>query len=279
MPGQQLEYGLWATEGLTVKRVPGLFDKSRPSEQLLPLAPSAEIMRLFEGDVHAAIHHMRKQARDGERAIRAERKWPALGAQKLKRMHPSDEPRTPADRGGQRVPTFRIGARGSTGRSQRVAASVETKAFRRDHAETRQQRLAGEDEAFPFGTYGQRVFHGAPVSEPHEDALLAQPGPLLHEVLEELELGSRSGVDRTSVLNEVREDVAERAAEVVEGSELDYREPEVDEREDGERPPAQTKHRNDFRRTWQENPRRLIVRRDARRGRRRKTPGSDPPSE
>ena len=255
MPGQQIEYGLWATEGLVVKRPPGFFDNSRPSEQLLPIPPSPEVMRLFEGDVHAAIHHMRKHARHTERKIRAARHWPALGAQKLKRMHPSDEPRTLAETGGQRVPTFRIGARGSVGRSQRIAASMETKTFRQVHAETRQRRLAGEDEPFPYGTYGQRVFHGAPVKEPYDDALLAQPGPLLHEVLEDLAQSPPQNVDRASVLNEVRNDIAERADEVVQESELDYREPEPDERNEGERPPAQTKHRSDRRRTWQENPR------------------------
>ena len=279
MPGQQLEYGIWATEGLVVRRPPGLFDRSRPSEQLLPLAPSPEIMRLFEGDVHAAIHHMRKLAREGERAIRASRRWPALGAQRLKRIHPSDEPRTLAEARGQRVPTFRIGARGEIGRSQRIAASIETTAFRREHAETRLRRLEGEDELFPFGTYGQRVFHGAPVREPYEDALLAQPGPLLHEVLEELEQRPARSVDRAASLDEVRDDIVERAGEVVEASELDYREPDPEECDGEERPPAKTKHRSDRRPSWGENPRRLIVRRDARRGRPRKPRGSDPPSE
>jgi putative transposase len=280
MPGRQLEYGMWATEGIAVKKPPVFFDATRPSELLCNPEPSPEIMRTFEGDVGAAIHHMRKLAREGRREIRRARRLPALGAQKLKRMHPSDEPRTMAESGGQRVPTFRIGARGSVGRLQRIAASRETTSFREQHAETRLRRLSGEDDRFPFGTYGQRVFHGAPVGEPCEDALLAQPGALLHEVLEELEESSGGPVDREAVLDEAREDIVERAAGVVEESELDYRAPDRSApREDDERPPAETKHRSDPRRTWPENPRRLIVRRDARRGRPRRQSGSDPPSE
>jgi putative transposase len=280
MPGRQLEYGMWATEGLTVKRPPVFFERTRPSELLCNPEAPPEVMRVFQGDLEGAIHHMRKLAREGEREIRAARKWPALGAQKLKRIHPSDEPRTAAEPGGQRVPTFRIGAGGSVGRLQRIAASTETRSFRREHAETRQRRLEGEDEPFPFGTYGQRVFHGAPVRAPYDDALLAQPGPLLHEVLEELEADPGEPIDRASVLDEVRDDIANGAAAVVDESELDYRRPDLEEPlKAGERPPPETKHRSDTRRVWPKNPRRLIVRRDARRGRPPKTPGSDPPWE
>ncbi len=280
MPGRQLEYGMWATDGLVVRRPPVFFDRSRPSELLCNPEPSPEVMRTFGGDLRGAIHHMRKLAREGGRELKAARKWPAMGAQKLRRIHPSDEPRTMAEPSGERVPTFRIGARGSVGRQQRIAAAMETTGFRQEHAETRKHRLAGEDRTFPFGTYGQRIFHGAPVKEPYDDALLAQPGPLLHEVLEELERDAGEPVDRASVLEGVREDIAQGAEAAVEENELDYREPEAKhQREAGERPPAETKHRNDARRTWKANPRRLIVRRDARRGRPPKPPGSDPPSE
>ena len=67
--------------------------------------------------------------------------------------------------------------------------------------------------------------------------------------------------------------------EEVEESELDFRKPAPDEpTEDDERPPPETIHRMDPKRQWRKNPRRLIVRLDARRGRPKKTPGSDPPS-
>jgi putative transposase len=278
LPGVQLEFGHWASEGLVIKR-PFVFGKTRASETLCALDPSPELMRTFGGDVRAAIHHMEKLSREALREIRAARKRPAMGAQRLKRLHPSDEPRTPAERGG-RVPTFRIGARGPVGCQQRIAAATETRAFREQHADVRRRRLAGQDEPFPYGTYGQRVYHGASVSQPYDDALLAQPGALLEEVLAELDTGANEAGDRESVLEEVREDLAHGTRTVVDESELDYRRPDPDAPvEDGERPPPVTMHKNDRRRSWTENPRRLIVRRDSRRGRPPKEPGSDPPSE
>lgn len=280
MPGRQLTVGMWATDGLAVRKPPVYFDRTRPSETQVNPEPEPELLRAFDGDVRAAIHHHEKLSRQTARQIRAERKRPVMGAQKLRRMHPYDEPRTLAEPGGQRVPTFRIGTRGEVGRQVRIAASMETTAFRQEHAETRAQRLEGEAVAFPFGTYGERVFNGARVKEPYEDALLAQPGPLLHEVMAEFENGTPEPTDRVELLEAVRETLTEEVPEFVEDSTLDYRKPDPDEpRDEGERPPPETKHRLDRKREYRENPRRLIIRRDVRRGRPKKKRGADPPSD
>ena len=63
MPGRQLEWGLWSSEGLVVKRPPVYFDASRPSELLLKLEPPPLLMAAFEGDLRAAVHHMRRRNR------------------------------------------------------------------------------------------------------------------------------------------------------------------------------------------------------------------------
>ena len=279
MPGRQLEYGMWATDGLSVKKPPVYFGRDRASELQCNPEASPEIMRAFDGDLHGAIHHMRRLARQGVSEVRGVRRFPALGAQKLKRLHPYDEPRSAAEPKGQRVPTFRVGASGAVGRERRIAAALETRTFRREHAEVRHSNLSGEARAFPYGTYGQRVFHGSDVAEPYDDALLAHPGALLHEVIEELRgADAPRPVDRAAVVEEARADVVDGAAAMVEASELDYRRSEPAEASDSARPIV-TRHQNDPRSSVQGNPRRIVVRRDVRRGRPKKRRGSDPPSE
>ncbi len=281
MPGRQLEYGMWATEGLVVKKPPVFFGGDRARELQCNPEASPEVMRAFGGDLDGAIHHMRKLAREGLKGVRAARTFPAMGAQKLRRLHPYDEPRSMAEPSGQRVPTFRVGAGGEAGRQQRIAAATETKSFRREHAQVRQQRLEGDTRPFPFGTYGQRVYHGAPVADrPDDDALLAQPGALLDEVLDDLVENPASPADRVAALNEVRADIVASATATVEANELDYRsEGCAQSSTSADRPPPETRHRSDPRPRAGTNPRRLIIRRDTRRGRPRKHRSGDPPSE
>ncbi len=181
------------------------------------------------------------------------------------------------------MPTFRIGARGLLGKEMHIRACVETTAFRETHAECRGQRLEGREVAFPRGTYGMRVFHGAKVSEPDPGALLAHPGPLLHEVMEELEHSpAPSRAEREDMLEEVRSAFADEAATLVEHEALSYRKPDpadAVELDLAERPDVATVHRSEPRRNWRVRPRRVVVRRDARRGRPAKKRGADPPAD
>jgi hypothetical protein len=280
MPGQPFEWGLWKSEGLVKKRPPIFFDRSRPSELLLSYEPTPGLMHAFGGDLDALLYHLRQLSRDALRDIhRAQRGRPPLGAQKLQRLHPYDEPRTPAEPRGQRIPTFRIGARGLLGRERHIRASVETTAFRESHEARRLERLEGRDVEFLYGTYGMRVFHGAKVAEPDPEALLAQPGPLLHEILEELEHGPAPSVEeRDEMLEEVRSTWTHEADEIVEHDELNYREHDPEEAPDSdERPELETVHRSEPRKNWRVHPRRIVTRRDRRRGRPPKKRGADPP--
>lgn len=283
MPGQPFDWGLWKGEGIVKKRPPIFFDRKRPSELLLSHEPTPWLMHVFGGDLDALLYHLRQLSRDALRDIHhAQKGRPPLGAQKLRRLHPYDEPRTPAEPRGQRIPTFRIGARGLVGRDRHVRACMETTAFRKTHEACRLERLGGQDVAFPHGTYGMRVFHRAKVAEPDPEALLAQPGPLLHEVLEDLEHGPAPSVEeRNEMLDEVRATWANEADEVVAQDELNYREPSPDETAHGgpeDRPEMATVHRSEPRRNWRVRPRRVVTRRDARRGRSPKKRGSDPPT-
>ena len=113
---------------------------------------------------------------------------------------------------------------------------------------------------------------------PHANALLAQPGPLLHEVLEDLGREGHDRIDRTALLDGVRQTLADEAALQADDAEADFRESENGgSRSEGARPEPETVHWRDPKTRRGEHPRRLIVRRDARRGRPKKKHGSDPP--
>jgi hypothetical protein len=111
-----------------------------------------------------------------------------------------------AERGGRLVPTFKIGARGFLGRRDECQASNETSAWREEHDACRLERLEGERPTFPHETYGMRVLHGVDVAEPKADAIVARPGPLLHEVMAELEQRAAEGerAHRALLLDQVR---------------------------------------------------------------------------
>ncbi|MAQ19325.1 MAG: hypothetical protein CMN30_31560 [Sandaracinus sp.] len=292
MPGRTLDFAHWKTEGLVIKRPPVYFDRSRPEELLLELEPPPLLMREFNGDLKTLVYHMERMSRDGLRAIRAARTGSPLGAQRLRRIHPHDEPRTPAEPGGQRIPTFRIGARGAVGAQTYVHACRETTHFRQEHERCRKARLAGSEPMFPHGTYAMRVMHGATVAEPLDDALLTQPGPLLHEVLSELETVDRVTSDPQPLIREVNEAWADEAADIVSDNELSFGTPAKEARalplDPDERPEPETVHVSDVRRERERNPKRVITRRDKRRGRpkgsgsadgRNKARGADPPSD
>jgi hypothetical protein len=309
MPGLTIDWGHWKAGGIWVQRPDFYFDDSRPEWLWLELTPSPELMRAFGADLDALIHHMRRLSEDGIRAIRDARTRPPMGAQKVQRLHPWAEPKTLAEPGGRRVPSFKIGARGFLGRRLACKAATETSEWRKQHEGCRLTRLAGRPAVFPHGTYGMRVFHGVDVAEPLPDAIVAKPGPLLHEVIEEIEEAREGGAplpdDRVAVLDEVRAAWRDEASEVVGADELDFAKAAApaasapaqaeqrtsadghdsttassDPKAERERPEPEARHRfhcdQDHGGT---RPRRLIVHRDRRRGRPRKKRGrSDPPS-
>jgi hypothetical protein len=294
MPLRSLDFELWKTGYLEVERPPVYFDSSRPERLRLRLTPPPLLYRAFGGDLERLVYHMNRLVDEGLQAIRAVRKRPVMGAEALRRLHPWSEPRTLREAGGGPVPTFKIGARGIVARATRIGAAHEVHGFRAEHARVRIARRNGDTEArYPFGTYGARVYYGAPVEPaPAPDALIAQPGPLLCDVVRELERERRGEAERgecQAMVREVREALCDEAAEIVEEAELDLVEPaprsavsigagKADAAGDGERAPAVVRHRFDERQP--EPACRLITLRDRRRGR---PPGggthhgSDPP--
>jgi len=295
MPGRVIEFRHWKTGYIEVDRPSVYFSSRRPERLRLWLTPPPLLSQAFDGNVDRLVYHMERLTNAGLLAVRDERKGrPVVGARDLTRLHPWSEPRTLRETGGRRVPTFRIGASGAVGTQLRVMAAQETGQFRGGHHKARVARREGQATAvFPFGTYAMRVHHGATVaSAPHDDAIVAGPGPLLCDVQAELAKPDR---DRTAVvdasnalLTAVREAVTTRASELIDAEDAGPYESAVTRTspvglaEDD--PPAAlvVRHRFDRRRDTRDDAiraRRVVTLRDRRRGRPPGSTrhGSDPP--
>ena len=218
MPGWTFDFGMWKGT-IMVRRPPGYFDPDVYPEWLpLTFTPSPELYRAFGGDLDALVHHMRKLAQGAVGALWEARKGrPVIGAAALRRIHPWNEPRTMREPGGDRVPTFKHGARGLTAKRWDIAGALDTKRFRGEHHEARLERLAGEPAVFPYGTYLTRVQHGVEVAEPHGDALVALPGMTLDEVKAELANGEGARARELELeLEPIRDAFRDEAGDIVE---------------------------------------------------------------
>lgn len=291
MPGTVLDWGHWKSGGIRVARPDVYFDDSRPDELWLELTPPPLLLQAFDGDLDALVHHMRRLSDDGMRALRDARRRAPFGAQKLRRLHPWNEPKTMAEPGGRAVPSFKVGARGLLGRRRECAAALEVREWRAEHEAARLERLAGRPAVFPHGTYGMRVFHGAQVAPARDGAIVAQPGPLLAQI------GLASDGERARLVEEVRAAWREEADEVATVDELDFAsaeraqpapsaaataQPELSAAAMAQpaRPEPEVRHRFDREAdTAATHARRIVIERDRRRGRPHRKPGrSDPPS-
>jgi len=222
MPGWTFDFGMWKCGAIMVRRPSVYFDPDVYPEWLpLTFTPSPELYRAFGGDLDALVHHIRKLAEGAVGALREARGGrPVIGAAALRRIHPWNEPRTMREPGGDRVPTFKHGARGLTAKLWDIAGALDTKRFRAEHHEARLERLAGEPAVFPYGTYLMRVQHGAEVAEPHGDALVTLPGRTLDEVKEEL--ANREGArHRKLELDPIRDAFRDEAGDIVEAEDVE----------------------------------------------------------
>lgn len=290
MPGVKLSHHHWRSGPIVVKRPPFYVDpKTNPDHMLLELSPPPELYRAFGGDMDALVHHLDRLVEHGRAQIRSARKKHAapLGAKEVTRIHPWSEPRTLREARGRRVPTFKVGARDVAGRRVSRDAARDTKRFRALHREVRIARRDGDTtRAYPYGTYKARVHEGAPVEDgPLEGAVVTAPGATLDEVKAEL---AQQGADgktnleaRHALLDEVRAAFEEEANEVVSEESV-----ELLRRTSHSAPPAQSdergvavRRRADPRPRDHGRPSRIVVLRDARRGRPKSTVkrGSDPP--
>jgi hypothetical protein len=191
MPGRCLDFGLWRSGYIEVRRPDFYFSRDRPEVLRLHLTPPPLLLLAFDGDVDKLAYHMQRLATDAARELRAARSRPVLGARRLQRMHPWSEPRTLRETRGKLVPTFRIGARGTAGRELHQQAARETRAFRHSYRQALHAHRAGDRCAlFPYGTYQLRLERAVPVAEPPLEGLITRPGPLLCDVRAELEADS-----------------------------------------------------------------------------------------
>ena len=213
---------------LDVRRPDIYFSPSRPEVIRLEVTPPPLLLLHFNGDIDKLVYWMQRMAEEGTRELQAASKGRTpLGARKLRRMHPWSEPRTLRETRGSRVPTFRIGARGITGRRLHIQGATEVRQFRHGYHGAMGARLAGDLNAeFPFGTYHMCHFHGAPVAEAPQagEALITAPGPLLCDVLELLEQERQARAQGQSVVsrdtialcNDIRTALREEASELCE---------------------------------------------------------------
>lgn len=293
MPMRSLDFRLWKRGFIEVKRPPVYFSSDRPEVLQLRLTPPPVLYQAFGGDLDALIYHLTRLTDEAVRVLREGNSREPLGARAMRRMHPWAEPNTLRERGGDPRPTFRIGARGLTGRVERVHAALDVRRFRRESRAAFHARRSGDTQyRFPFGSYAARVFHGAPVeSTPHLDAVVTRPGPTLSEVMRELEETSPDPAARALLVTEVRAAFATEAGDIRELEAIDFTsalrvsiEPAssavevADDERDGERDGVHVRHRFDRRPTHRLDVARVVTLRDHRRGRppgpRR---GNDPP--
>jgi putative transposase len=189
VPGRTLDPGLWKGAGVRLER-PRVYVSKRRDSHELKLSPPALLYRAFGGDLDALVHHQRKLERETARVIRARRGRRARTSDEVRAIDPWDEPRTPRESSGERVPSFKTGLQGLAGRNARVRGATEVRAFREMHGAANQQWCAGNREVeYPYGTYEMRRFHGAKVAAPTADAWVSAPGPTLDDVKAELDRG------------------------------------------------------------------------------------------
>ena len=193
----------------------------------------------------------------------------------------------------------------SPGTDQSGDGTKETREFRREHEEVRVARRDGDLTAvFPYATYGARALLNAPCkTEPKGTAFVTKPGPLLEDVMNDLEreheTRSREQRDERhdssiAIVVEARAAFVDECDEVIEYDSMRFedigstesrniaahsntdRSPETTERPDRVVIHRFSKRDNDPATA----PRRVITLRDKRRGRPR-TPagkhGADPP--
>ncbi|MCP5041148.1 MAG: hypothetical protein GY944_08955 [bacterium] len=295
MPGFVFDFGMWKSGAIRVRRPDFYFDgKERAEFVSVTFTPPAQLYQTFGGDLDRLVHHMRRLQTEAVRELNAARKWPVMGVQRIKRIHPYNEPRTRRKTGGGLIPSYKQGARGLTGRRVHIQARQETSAFRRDNRDAVEALRDGNGIPFPYGTYKMRKMFDITVEAPNPALLITGPEPTLDEVKWEERLNApKADIERVAqMLLEVRGAFREESAEVVEIDAVEL----VDERsripaellESSSRRDVAVKRRFDKNESC--DARSIVVLRDVRRGRphkasphaqtnqaKRKPTGSDPP--
>ncbi|MEM9069642.1 MAG: hypothetical protein AAGE52_14105 [Myxococcota bacterium] len=274
MPGCRFDYALWRGEPLVVKRPPIYFNpRTTESERELHFEVDPLTFLEFGGDIDAIIHHFRRTERLGVQAFRKVRRFPVLGAKKLRRIHPYNEPRTSREAGGGVIPTFKLGARGVTGRVARVQACQEVTAFRVAHADAQTERRAGCETVYPAGTYKMRVEHSVDVAAPGLNALVTAPGMTLDEARQVLERCSERATPDAP--DQVADAYADEAASVLEQDRMTFRNAGAPAGRTWNEHSVEVQRGSALRR--ESHASKVVVLRDHRRGRPATSRGREPP--
>ncbi|MEM9190014.1 MAG: hypothetical protein AAGF12_12600 [Myxococcota bacterium] len=190
MPGAQVSFRDWKGGPRMIPRFPLYFDPAQHEPELpLSITPPAMLYRDFGGQVDKLVYHMEKTTETALSAIAAERRGrPVLGPSAVTKLDPWSEPSTMAESGGERIPTFQVGAKGLLGKSMHIQCCEEVTAFRKDHRVALGTWRDGDREVeFPYGTYQMAEVYGANCkSAPPAGAILLTPGPTLDDVKAEL---------------------------------------------------------------------------------------------
>ncbi|MEM9067395.1 MAG: hypothetical protein AAGE52_02785 [Myxococcota bacterium] len=273
-PDFVFDFGLWKRGALRIQRPDFYFDpRFRPDFVELRFRPPAKLLVAFGGDLDRLIHHMNRLLANAVRELNKARCRPVAGAQRIRRIHPYDEPRTMRAPSSRRVPIYKSGAAGLAKRVVHARACQEVRAFRDAHRRGRHDLQEGKPAEFPYGTWKMRHEQNVDVADPEPALVITGPEPTLDEVLEGLENGSvvsETGVPE--MLEKVRNAFRDESESIAEDSDLEM--VATQPSGDGEGS-VELRHRSDVRAP--SSARRIVVRRDIRRGRPRKKVGGDPP--
>ena len=187
--GQHLGFELWKAGGIAVPKPDnGYFSKKMSKEIELSLTPPIALIRQFDGDVDAIVAFLTELRDERLAQLAKERFGPVRGVEKMRKMHPWDEPDTDKELIGLRVPTFAVGQPGAEGERTRIQCKLEESAHRKEHAERIAKWKAGDRTSpFPSGTLLGNTFLGMPLDVPAFGAILGARHPSREEVEAELE--------------------------------------------------------------------------------------------
>ena len=156
MPMRGIRFTDWKTGFIEVTRPPLSYFRRRLERQRLLVTPSPLLALQFDGDIERLVYYMNQLTEHGRRALRATKPRPPLGAKRLRRIHPWNEPLTMQESGGKPAPTFRWGARGLVGQQLNLASATEVHQWRERHGDVRIARRDGDTSmSYPLGTYAE----------------------------------------------------------------------------------------------------------------------------
>jgi len=285
MPGFNFDFDLWRQGPIEVPRPDIYFGAKRPECLQLEVTPPPLLYEAVDGDMDALVSTMQVLARERMYAHRALQVRGPMGAQRLQRLHPWSEPHSLREAAGARSRSFWYGTRHEERAERMKAGANEVHRFYCEYREVRLARRDGAIEsAFPYGTYKERVVHGAPIQpEPPEGcAAVAMPGPTLREVKARVAAASSADSCERTTAAEHLETFRDLLSKGLQGDN-DGGEHEVGEfRPDAkDRPLVIVRHVLTRREVAASGEaKRIVTHRDRRRGRpaKKRRPGADPPA-